>query len=155
LDFVISCNQNLFSIMQIIRAFWKTIGWSALVIILSAWSGEKINHVMALMPFENVDKIAHFGMYFIFTFLMMYDFNHFKSRSFPVIQIIIFSVATAVAFGGMMEILQSLPRLHRSTDIFDFLANTSGALTAVIVYKPINLILSRITSNITKPPRNF
>jgi glycopeptide antibiotics resistance protein len=141
--------------MQIIRAFWKTIGWAALVLILSAWSGEKINQVIALIPISNVDKIAHFGLYFVFTFLMMYDFYHFKYRTFPVIQVIVFSVATAVAFGGAMEILQGIPRLHRTTDIFDFLANTAGSFTAVIFYKPINLFLNRIASIVIKPPRNY
>ena len=141
--------------MYIIRNFWKTIGWAVFVLLLSAWSGDKINQIIALMPYPNVDKVAHFGMYFIFTFLMMHDFNHIKDRIFPVSQIIIFSVAVAVAYGGTMEILQSIPKLHRTTDIFDFMANTAGSLTAVLLYRPINMILNMIHSTVTKPPRNY
>lgn len=141
--------------MYIIRKFWKTIGWAVLVLLLSAWSGEKINQIIALMPIPNVDKLAHFGMYFVFTFLLMFDFNHLKDRTFPVFQIIIFSIAAAVAYGGAMEILQSLPKLHRTTDIFDFLANTTGSLTAVLLYRPINMILNRISSTVTKPPQKY
>ena len=141
--------------MYIIRNFWKTIGWAVFVLLLSAWSGDKINQIIALMPFPNVDKVAHFGMYFIFTFLMMHDLNHIKDRAIPFFQVVIFSVAVAIAYGGTMEILQSIPRLHRTTDIFDFMANTTGSFIAVLLYKPINLILIRINSIVTKPPRNY
>ena len=141
--------------MYIIRNFWKTIGWAVFVLLLSAWSGDKINQIIALMPFQNVDKLAHFGMYFIFTFLMMHDLNHVKDRTFPFFQVVIFSVAVAIAYGGTMEILQSIPRLHRSTDIFDFMANTTGSLTAVLLYRPINMVLNRINSSVTKPPQDY
>jgi glycopeptide antibiotics resistance protein len=94
-------------------------------------------------------------MYFIFTFLMISDFNNSKKKTFALKQVIIFSVAVAIVYGGLMELLQSIPRLHRTTDIFDFLANAAGSLTAVLLYKPINSILNRVTAAIIKPPRDY
>jgi VanZ family protein len=140
--------------MQIIKTFWRTIGWAIFVLLLSAWSGEQINKI-PLLHIHNLDKVIHFGMYFIFSFLMMHDFSNSKKKTFALKQVIIFSVAVAIFYGGIMELLQSIPRLHRTTDIFDFIANATGSLTAVILYKPITLFLNWVTAVAIKPPRHY
>ena len=140
--------------MQIIRTFWKTIGWAILVLLLSAWSGENLNKI-SLLHIHHIDKVIHFGMYFIFTFLMIGDFSNSKKKTFTFKLVIIFSLAAAVLYGGMMELLQSLTRLHRTTDIFDFFANAAGSFTAVLLYKPISTIFSRVAATIIKPPRSY
>ena len=132
-------------LMRIVKAFWKPIVWAFVVLGLSAMSGENVEK-LPLINVPNIDKVAHFIMYFVFTFLMMYDFTRFKGKVFSRMQIIVFSLLVTILYGGGMELLQSIPRLHRSTDIKDFLANSSGAICAVLLYKPIAKVFDRILS---------
>jgi VanZ family protein len=97
-------------------------------------SGQKVDE----LPFSHIphmDKLVHFTMYFIFTFLLLFDLSGFLGKTISWKQIILFSVLGAIAYGGIMELLQEIPRLHRDTDIKDFIANSAGAICAVLLYK--------------------
>lgn len=140
--------------MRIIKSFWKPIVWAIIVLGLSTMSGRKVNEI-PLMQIHNMDKIAHFSMYFIFTFLMLYDFSRYKMKNLAWKKIIGISLIIAIAFGGSMEILQEVPSLERSTDIKDFIANSLGALSAVASYKYLNGILNKLTSMFIKPGNSY
>ena len=129
--------------MRILKAFWKPIAWALIVLILSALSGEKVSQ-LPLVNIPNMDKVVHFGMYFMFTFLMMWDFARYKNGIYTWKQIIFFSLLSAIIYGGLMELLQSIPTLHRSTDIKDFLANSTGAMVAVLLFKPASAFIKRL-----------
>jgi VanZ family protein len=139
--------------MFIIKSYWKTIGWALLVLLISAWSGEKLNKI-GFLHIHNIDKVIHFLMYFIFTFLMINDINNSKRKTFNYVQIILFSVVFTILYGGSMELLQSITKLHRTSDFFDFLANAAGSLTAVFLYKPIATVLNKLVAAVIKPPQN-
>jgi len=140
--------------MRIIKSFWKPIVWAIIVLGLSTMSGRKVNEI-PLMQFHHMDKIAHFSMYFIFTFLMLYDFSRYKMKNLAWKKIIGISLLAAILFGGSMEILQEIPSLERSTDIKDFIANSLGAFSAVASFKYLNSILNKITSMFIKPGNSY
>jgi VanZ family protein len=117
-------------------------------------SGKKVNEI-PFMSIPNMDKVAHFGMYFIMTFLLLFDFSRYNSKNKPWNKIIILSLLIAVVFGGSMELLQEIPSLQRSTDIKDFLANSTGAICAALSFKYLESLVNKITAIFIKPGNNY
>ena len=130
------------------------MAWAIIVLVLSTLSGAEVSR-FPLVNIPNMDKVVHFSMYFVFTFLMMYDFARFKEKTFSWKQIIVFSLLAAIVYGGMMELLQSIPKIHRSCDIKDFMANSVGAIVAVLLYKPLDGLINRAMALIIKPKNPY
>ncbi|MFB9056234.1 VanZ family protein [Mariniflexile ostreae] len=76
------------------------------------------------------DKIFHFSAYFVLTILWVlaffYNFNYKKTKALKYVFII------SVSFGIFIEVLQGALTTVRSFDIYDMMANTLGALLAVV-----------------------
>lgn len=140
--------------MKFIKSFWKVITWALVVLILSTMSGQTVEK----LPLSNVphlDKLVHFTMYFIFTFLLLLDLSKYLGKTISWRQIIIFSALAAIAYGGIMELLQEIPRLHRDTDIKDFIANSAGAISAVFLYKYTSALYAKLKAIIIKRENNY
>ena len=117
-------------------------------------SGKETNDI----PFMNIphmDKVAHFGMYFVLTFLLLFDFSRFKAKNNPWSKIIIISLLMAILFGGSMELLQEIPSLQRSADIKDFIANSTGAMCAVLSFRFLESLVNKLTAIFIKPKNNY
>jgi VanZ family protein len=140
--------------MQILKSFWKTFTWTGIVIFLSLLSGNEVEKI-PLPQIPHFDKYVHFTMYFIFTFLLLWDFSRYNYKSASWKRIVFFSILMAVILGGSMELLQGIHRLHRSTDIKDFIANSAGALTAVFLFKFLENFLLKIILIIKPKSRSF
>jgi VanZ family protein len=96
------------------------------------------------MQIPHIDKVAHFGMYFVFTFLLIWDFSAYKEKHVSWMKVFFYSIFIAIAFGGIMELLQEARTLHRSTDIKDFIANSAGACTAAISFRFVEILCTKI-----------
>ena len=128
--------------------------WALVVLLLSTMPGEKVSEI-PFMQISNMDKVGHFMLYFVFTNLLLSDLSRFKGKAFSWKQTILYSMVLAMFHGGMMELLQEIRSLHRSTDIRDFLANSVGAFTAVLLYKYVAVFLNKIQSVFIKPGNNY
>jgi VanZ family protein len=73
------------------------------------------------------DKIVHFLMYFILEVLLIYQLDAF-SNSKKIGCIFIFSVV----YGFILEIVQLFFLTNRFFEIFDLIANITGALTGIL-----------------------
>jgi len=140
--------------MQLVKSFWKSILFAVIVLLLSTMNGHEVNEI-PFMSIPHMDKIAHCGMYFVFTFILLYDFSRYKVKNISWRKIISISIVVAIAFGGTMELLQEISSLNRSTDIKDFIANSFGALCAVFSFKYVNNILNKISTVFIKPGNNY
>ena len=129
--------------MKFLKSFWKTILWAIVVVMLSLMKGEALPHVPWFM-FPYFDKIVHFVLYFVFATLLIHDFQHYSKIKLKHWQIIAASIIIVVGYGAFLEILQRIPSLHRSTDFFDFLANTSGAIVASFTFRLFEPLLAWI-----------
>ncbi len=129
--------------MKFLVSFWKTILWAIVVVMLSLMKGEALPHIPWFM-FPYFDKIVHFVLYFVFATLLIHDFQHYSKIKLKHWQIIAASIIIVVGYGGFLEILQRIPSLHRSTDFFDFLANTSGAIVASFTFRFFEPLLTHI-----------
>jgi len=140
--------------MRILKSFWKPITWAIVVLFLSTLSGRKVEE-LPLANIPHMDKVIHFGMYFIFTFLLLLDLSRYLRKIVSWKQIILFSTIAAIAYGGLMEILQEIPSIHRDTDIKDFLANSAGVGCAVLFYKYLSAAYNKLTSIFIKRENNW
>ncbi len=89
------------------------IGWVFVIIILCSIPGSAVPDLNVF----GMDKIGHFGVFFIGAFLWMEAWPRSTARV----------LAAGLAFSVLTEIFQGLvPVLHRSPDPFDVVADALG-----------------------------
>lgn len=76
--------------------------------------------------FKNEDKVIHFTLFFIFTYLFILS---------EIIQNIKLILIASILLGILIEVLQHFMNLGRSFELLDIVANTFGALTAYFILK--------------------
>lgn len=90
---------------------------------------------------ENIwqfDKIAHFGMFFVLSIAIYYDYYRLHKGSPNKFKWVLFGLIIPVIYGGLIEIVQQR-YFGRSGDLFDFAADSLGSLTATgLVFFYIN-----------------
>ena len=87
--------------------------------------------VSALLPspsfepgFAYSDKVQHFAVFFVLAGLALFAFPRAARRLI---------VERLSFFGAGIEVLQSIPALHRDCDVFDWATDTLGAGIAVLL----------------------
>lgn len=99
------------------------------------------------VPFQgvsNLDKLVHVFFHFIFTILwFLYFQKQLKGRDKT--RLLLFSFLFSVFFGISIEILQKYFTTTRNGDFLDVLANSIGAITAVLA-----IIIIRKYNNLFK-----
>jgi VanZ family protein len=100
--------------------------------------------VLSLMPsydlpeitvFPQFDKVVHISMYLGLSFLALWSFEVHRDRMKP-----IYLLLTAVfLYGVLMEILQRTMHNGRSFDFRDMLANLTGAIIGIVIYRYFDL----------------
>lgn len=109
------------------RKYW-ILGYLGFITFLSLTPGKQVERFVL---FQNQDKLAHFGMYGVFVLLLRWALpaKLWNERW-------IWLVGGVIGYGFLMELGQlSFTHLGRSFSWFDALANTLGAITALLVIK--------------------
>lgn len=110
-----------------IRYFWKPVLWLAIICYgLFIPASE-----LPTKPFINIphfDKIVHFLLFFGLSILLFRPFKRLKMRYYLLAPVI------SIALGLFLESTQHLVSISRNSDIFDFLANTTGIIFATLFY---------------------
>ena len=104
--------------------------------------------IVSLMRLNNLpnlntgfdDKIGHFLFYAIFCMLWFLSFHSLKIKRS------LFAATTfSILFGLIIELLQGVVSDHRTSDVYDFLANTMGALTmTTLIYLKKEVIIKKL-----------
>ena len=135
-------------IQRFVPPFLPTIIIAGCILYLSLSSFPDVPDT-PLFHFEHIDKVVHFCMYFGLTLVLYFDWSRYKMTN-PEIHIrhtwILWILP--VLLGGLMEIAQKYLTATRSCDFIDFLANTAGATTGIIL--GIYLITPWIKRALTK-----
>lgn len=84
-----------------------------------------------LFSFPHLDKIAHFGMYFGLTFLLI-PIQSGKNKKVNSNAILL-----AIAFGLLMELIQFSMHTGRQASVYDAIANTIGSILGLLFYRKI------------------
>ncbi|HIY50284.1 MAG TPA: hypothetical protein H9834_10790 [Candidatus Barnesiella excrementavium] len=88
-------------------------------------------HADRIHLFEGADKVVHGCMYLGLVVVGCYDMYRLGFRFTP--RRLALWLFVAIAWGGVMELLQGAMGLGRSADWFDFLANSCGALSGLLL----------------------
>jgi len=100
------------------------IGWTLLIAILCLVSFNNLPTI----GIGGADKYVHFIFHFVFTLLwFMYVKTRYPNPSLSKIGL------TSLGYGISLEIAQGLFTTTRSADIFDVMANATGAGIAIVV----------------------
>ncbi len=105
---------------------FAAIGWTLLVFLLCLVSFNELPSV----KIKAADKYVHFTFHFVFTLLWFLYLKIDAKSTFQTISRIVFF---SVFFGVLIEVAQQFFTESRSADIFDVLANFTGALSAAIL----------------------
>lgn len=107
------------------RYYWPTILWTIFIFIMCSIKMGPITHEPMFFP--GFDKLVHCGFYFVWVVVYANGFirkNGLEKLTFGVECII---TAVALAYGGLIEILQAYIFTWRSGEWADMFADTVGA----------------------------
>ena len=119
-------------IIKFFHSFYKSILVFLLILIASTIPADEVQEV-SWLNIPDFDKIVHFGMYFLFSFVLIYDFLKSKP-ALSTIRIYMIAALFAVVYGGSLELIQAYLLKSRSGDIIDFLFNTAGVVLAALLW---------------------
>ncbi len=108
--------------------FVLALCWTVLIAFLCLVKFGKLPNI----PVSGADKYVHFTFHFVFTFLWgCYVWTKNKSAELkPIIKVSLVSFG----YGIVIEFLQETFTTTRHADVFDVMANTAGALTALAIF---------------------
>ncbi len=101
--------------------------WTCSIIFLCLISFNNLPN----LGIKNTDKYVHFIFHFIFVNLWFLYFNYKNSENRIKFGKILFIVS--FLFGILIELAQQTFTINRKADIFDVIANTTGAFFALII----------------------
>ncbi|MFW5755343.1 MAG: VanZ family protein [Tangfeifania sp.] len=114
-------------IMRLMKIFLKPIIWLALIcygLFIPA-------NELPAKPFLNIphfDKIVHFGLFFVFCLLLFRPFRRLKLNPW------ISAPAVSLFLAAVLEIMQQTISSSRSSNLYDFMANTAGILASIVFF---------------------
>ncbi len=110
-----------------IALFWKPLLWLLIIfygLLVPA-------NALPIKPFLNIphfDKIVHFSLFFVLCLLLIRPLKVLKWKPYLLAPLI------AITMGGLLELGQRYLTSSRSSDFYDFLANTTGVLVSLLFY---------------------
>lgn len=82
----------------------------------------------AFINIPHFDKIVHFGLFFVFCLLLFRPFRRLKVNPY------IFAPAVSIVLSALLEIIQHVISSTRSSNLYDFLANTAGIVVSAFFF---------------------
>jgi len=113
--------------MSKINIKYFIIIWIIIIFILSSIPG---NDIPKLNRFKipHIDKIVHFVMYFTLQFLVLTEYYKNYTQKISFIKILSLSLIISIIYGLLMELLQNYFFVSRTGSVYDFIANSVGAI---------------------------
>lgn len=109
--------------------------WFILIFIACALPGKDIPSI-SFLEMLSFDKWVHAGIFFVLVILLMRAVK-FTQPGATHIMTAVFALSIAIPYGGLLEIMQGTFFEERTADIYDFIANSFGALCAVLLYRKL------------------
>jgi len=106
--------------------------WIALfgTICVVALSLTKIGAYVPTHDVNHLDKVMHFGAYFVLAVFWLFALKNGKKRGIPSLLVAI----GLVLLGVILEVMQGMFTSYRTFDWWDALANSLGVVVAVGLY---------------------
>lgn len=111
-----------------ISNYWRLALWIVIMCYLLFIPASQIPG-KAFLNIPNLDKIVHFGMFFILCLLLFRPVKQFTPNFY------FWTPLLALVLAVSLEFLQEHITASRSSDAFDLLANSAGLAFAAIFYR--------------------
>jgi len=109
--------------------------WIGLILYLTIFSGSSLN---SFQFFNHADKLVHFGLFLVFSYLLMLDLLNNNPSSG--LRGVLTLVVIITLFTGMStEIIQHMFVPGRTGSIFDFMVDTAGSVSGMLAYRLVIL----------------
>jgi VanZ family protein len=119
----VKITNNLLVLKPIVLSL--AIGWTIIIALLCLIQSGDLPHI----GISGIDKYVHFGMHFVYTLLWSYYFN--VSLSNATFKKLVFVAISSLFYGILLEFAQEYFTTTRHADVFDVMANSTGAITAL------------------------
>lgn len=110
-----------------IKYFWKPILWLALI-CYGLFTPASSLPVKSFFRIPHFDKMVHFVLFFALCILLFRPFKKLETKYY------LWAPLTSIAFGASLEWAQRVLTVSRSSNIYDFFANATGILFALLFY---------------------
>ncbi|KAB2869817.1 MAG: VanZ family protein [Bacteroidales bacterium] len=129
--------------IKFIKRHINSFLWALIILILCGAPSSEFPSV-GFLNIPHLDKIVHFGLYVVFTMLLLSETNAKRKKGELEIKSVFISLTIAIFYGLLIELMQMLVFKSRGAEFWDFVANTVGAIVAVLSYR----LVSKITNHI-------
>lgn len=110
-----------------IKFFWKPFLWLIIICYGLFTPASKIPS-KPLFEIPHFDKLVHFSLFFVFCLLLFRPFKKLNTRYY------FWAPAVTFLSSLVLEFSQQYISITRNSDVYDFLANTTGILMASLFY---------------------
>lgn len=107
--------------------------WSLIILWLISIPGSNMPKT-PLLAIPHLDKLVHFGIFVVFAFLLNYGLSK-QASVFCQKQQYTISLLIGVIYSAGTELLQYIVISARSAEFWDFVANFTGCVVGVLVFK--------------------
>ena len=111
------------------------LAWLTVIFVLSFLPGEKLPKIE--FDLFKIDTLVHFIFYATLTYLMSFAFLSKKNE--PLLNWIVFIIATGILIGCFVEVIQGNFIKNRFFSVSDIFANTIGNLIGMIAFVKFRL----------------
>lgn len=118
----------------ITRRFWPGSIWAVIILLLIGLPGNYFPQVISFWDWLSPDKLVHFFVFSVFTFLLLWGYRAQYRSSKHRSKLVWLIIILGVLYGGLTEILQAKVFIGRDGSVFDFLANTIGSIMGIVLF---------------------
>ncbi len=108
--------------------FWKPFLWLAIICYLLFIPANDLPTGF-FFRIPHFDKIVHFTLFFVFCLFLLRPLKRLQFKHYIIAPLI------SIISSGLLEFIQHTLSNSRSSDIYDFLANSIGVLASVLFFK--------------------
>lgn len=124
--------------MKFLENYWKSILATLIILVLSF---ARFSEIQEMPKVDYLDKIIHFLMYLVLTFVVMLDNLHDVQNRNKRWLFLLLCLFFPFMLGIVTEVLQPLFLNGRYSDVYDSLCNAIGVLTGWGIFTLIKLKL--------------
>lgn len=110
-----------------------TIGWSLIILFLTLAPDTTGGEKFWLLEIKGMDKVAHFGLFFI---LSIISYPAFNNKSLNPKRHLFISIIYGILLSFLTEFGQQFVQ-GRTSDLMDFLADTIGVILGTLISKMV------------------
>lgn len=112
---------------MLLKIFSKPLIWLAVICygLFIPASGLPYQPFLSIPHF---DKIVHFGLFFVFCLLLFVPFKKLKLNHY------LYAFTLSIFLAAVLEAVQHLISTSRSSNFYDFVANSAGIIAATFFF---------------------